>query len=302
MLNEAALAPNPDLHVIDYHDPVVKHSMATGQMNTAEAQILQNMASAIRRGHTQWRAGPIRPERICLVGSGPSLESTSDTLRDLVWNGAVLVTMNAGYHWAIQHGLKPATQIVLDARSSNARFVEPPVPKCNYVLASQCAPTVWDAVQGRSHVWIFHGVIKDEGATSAMLDAYYFGQWLGVGGGTTVATRALMLLRLAGYVRFDLFGVDCCWLEDQHHAVPQPENATDRRFKVTVGVNGHPETDRTFLLSPWHLKQLEDMLTVLKINGKHFTVSSHGDGLFTHILGALGSVDLSDLSMSATEE
>ncbi len=302
MLN-ANTEVSPDLlTVIEYVDPTVKHNMASGRMNTAEDRILANMASAVRRGHTQWRAGPIRPERICLVGSGPSLNTTIDELRQLVWEGATLVTMNGGYHWCIDHGLQPRTQIVMDARPSNARFMNPSVPKCNYVLASQCAPEVFDAVEDRPHVWIFHAVVKDEGATSSLLDTYYQGQWIGIGGGTTVATRAISLLRTAGYIRFDLFGIDCCWSGKGHHAMPQPENARDRRFNVTIGVNGAPDTDRTFSLSPWMMKQAEDLLTMMKVNGRHFTLTPHGDGLFTHALTALGKSDGSDISMSAHEE
>ncbi len=288
------------LQVIDYESPAVAKSMANGKMNTGEAQLLENIASSIRRGHTQWRPGAIRPERICLVGSGPSLIDTLDELREAVWNGAILVTMNGAYHWCIEHGLRPQTQIVMDARPSNARFVEPPVPKCNYVLASQCAPTVWDAVAGREHVWIFHAVTRAEGSSADLLDAFYLGNWVGIGGGTTVATRAISLLRTAGYLRFDLFGVDCCWRGDVHHAMPQPENAHDKSVLVSAGLRDRPETMRTFRVTPWQLKQAEDALVMFRVNGQHFTVTSHGDGMLTHLLNTLGAEDSVD-SLSIVE-
>jgi len=287
MLN-AADAVSP-LQVIDYADAHVAHAMANGRMNTPEDQILENIRSSIRRGHPQMRTWPVRPDRICLVGSGPSLNDTFEELRDLVWDGAALVTLNGAYHWCIAHGLKPTTQIVMDARASNVRFVQPPVPRCRYVLASQCAPAVWDAVAGREDVWIFHAVVKQEGPTSDLLDAFYAGNWFGVGGGTTVATRALSLLRMAGYVRFDLFGVDCCWRGDDHHALPQPENVRDQRVRVRAGVKDRPDTMRDFSVAPWMLKQCEDALTIIKINGDHFQLQVHGDGLLAHMLTVLGA-------------
>lgn len=302
MLNAADReVPADELRIIDYGNDKVAYDMANGRMNTNEDQVLANIASSIRRGHSQWRPGPLRPERICLVGSGPSLKDTEEELRQAIWEGAILVTMNGGYHWCIERGLQPKTQIVMDARASNARFVSPAVPKCNYVLASQCDPAVWDAVDGRDHVWIFHAVVKKEGATSELLDRFYAEQWIGIAGGTTVATRAIGLLRTAGYLRFDLFGVDCCWMGDVHHALPQPENDHDRWSLVHAGVRDKPESMRTFRVCHWHLKQAEDLLTTMKVNGAHFTLAPHGDGLFTHLLTALGSDDLDSLTVTHKE-
>ncbi len=301
MLNAAKQPDANALKVIDYADEQVANDMASGKMNTHEARVLENIASAVRRGHPQWRGGPVRPDRICLVGSGPSLNDTEDELRQAVWEGATLVTMNGGYHWCIERGLKPQTQIVMDARATNARFLHPMVPKCNYVVASQCDPATWDAVDGRDHVWIFHAVVKQEGASSNLLDAFYSGQWIGIAGGTTVASRSISLLRTAGYLRFDLFGIDCCWMGDMHHAIPQPENDKDRWTSVHAGVRDKPETLRTFRVAHWQLKQAEDLLTMMKVNGQHFTLAAHGDGMFAHLLQALGTDDLDSLTLTEKE-
>lgn len=287
MLN-AGEAAGP-VSVIDYAHESVAQAMASGTMNTSDAQLLANIQGAVRRGHPQMRTWPPRGDRVCLVGSGPSLEATLPKLRQAIWEGAQLVTLNGAYHWCIDHGLQPKTQIVMDARPSNARFMSPEVPGCRYVLASQCAPETWDAVAGRPEVWIWHAVVRKDDAITQFLDAFYAERWFGVGGGTTVATRALMLLRMAGYVRFDLFGIDCCWLGDQHHAVEQPENARDQRVRVLVGDTDRPETMRAFNVAPWHLKQFEDFASVLKINGQQFVLTVHGDGMLAYILRTLGS-------------
>ena len=301
MLNTGTVPDPETLKVIDYVDPKVAYHMANGAMNTESDQILANIASAIRRGHPQMRTGPPRPEKVCLVGSGPSLHDTLDELRHLVWEGAILVTLNGAYHWCIEHGLRPNTQIVMDARPSNARFVEPAVPHCRYVLASQCAPEVFEAVQGRPDVWIFHAVVKQEGPTSQLLDDYYVSNWIGVGGGTTVATRAINLLRIAGYLRYELFGIDCCWQGDSHHAMPQPENANDRRVTLAIDLIDQPETKRVFTLSPWHLKQFEDFLTIMKVSGHLFQLRPHGDGLLAYAIQILGSAPLESLQMALSE-
>jgi hypothetical protein len=297
MLNAGdAVASVPQ--IIDYVDPGVAHDMANGQMNTGESRLIANIQSSIRRGYPQMKTGPNRGERICLVGSGPSLNDTLPELRQLLWEGATLVTLNGAYHWCIEHNLRPQTQIVMDARPSNARFVTPYVPRCNYVLASQCAPETWDAVEGYPDVWIWHPVVKSEGGPTEVLNAYYGGQWIGVGGGTTVATRAINLLRTVGYLNFDLFGIDCCWMDDQHHALPQPENNGDARTKRTirVGVKGSGHA-RDFSASAWHVKQMDDLCTTLHVNGRLFRVTVHGDGMFAYVMNQLAYVDYSDVSI-----
>lgn len=268
-----------------------------GRMNTSQDDILANIRSAIRRGHAQVRPQPTTYDRIALVGGGPSLAATEQDLRDLYFAGAQLVTVNGAYHWCVAHNLMPKMQIVLDARPGQARFVQPAVPRCRYVVASQCHPETWDAVAGRQDVWIFHAVIGPDTAERALLDEYYAGQWYGVGGGTTVATRAITLLRMLGYLRFDLFGVDSCWMGDQHHAYEQPENSRDRRLLITAAPPETPDADgRQFSCAPWHLKQAEDFLAMLRINGQHFKVHVHGDGLIAYMLQESATLAL------ATEE
>jgi len=226
------------------------------------------------------------------VGSGPSLRKTETELRDLVFAGAKLVTVNGAYAWCIERNLQPNAQIVIDARASNSRFLEPAVPNCRYYLASQCHPALFDAVDGREFVGIFH-VLGDEGPIKDELDRYFLGKWAGVIGGSTVTTRALGLLRMLGYLRFDLFGIDSCWDGDAHHAFDQPENARDHRLRVTVSAVDNPAQRREFLCAPWHVQQAEDFMQVLRLNGQHFLMNVHGDGLIAYLLRTAADLDLS---------
>jgi hypothetical protein len=254
-----------------------------GKLNTDSETICAHIASSIRRGHQQVRREGAKTDRIALVGGGPSLNDTVGELRELLWAGAKLVTVNGAYNWALEHNFRPSTQIVLDARESNVRFLSPEVPLCNYVLASQCHPALWDAVEGRERVWIFHPVVSD-GPEKDLLDAYYHKLWQPITGGSTVGMRALVVMRTLGYLRFDLFGMDSCFRGAAHHAYPQPENEQDRRFIVRSHPEGHPELEREFHCAPWHLKQLEDFLQLIKFNGEQFLLNVHGDGLLAHAL------------------
>lgn len=265
-----------------------------GEINTADDVLKEQVAAAIRRGHPQVWPTQLQPHRVALVGGGPSLASTLPELRELVFEGAMLVTVNGAYQWCLERNLKPNAQVVIDARPENARFVEPDVPGCRYYLASQCHARTWDAVHGRKYVGIFHAT-DPEGALKEMLDEYYLGCWTGISGGTTVASRALALLRTLGYLRFDLFGVDSCWLGDDHHAYAQPENERDRKRRFTLRVS--PTADdtmwREFVVSPWHVKQFEDFLQFIRVNGQHVLLNVHGDGLLAYALRAGSAVSVS---------
>ena len=247
--------------------------------------ILNHIRASVRRGHPQlWNTG-LKPDRIALVGGGPSLESTLPDLIELVRSGAKLVTVNGAYRWCVERNLQPSAQVVLDGRPGTARFVDPEIPKCRYYLASQCHPSVWDAVEGRDQVAIWHSVAPDSTSPEGqILTEYYGGNWQGVAGGTTVITRALGLLRMLGYLRFDLFGVDSCFLGDRHHAYPQTENEHDLRFRVTVAPADHPELARDFWCAPWHVKQAEDFALTVRILGSKFLLNVHGDGLIAYML------------------
>lgn len=284
MINETDAIEQQDLKVLDGIE-------LKGAVNVDDERLLANVRSAIRRPYPQIRPQQPNSDRVVLVGGGPSLADTEDELIDLIKAGAKLVTVNGAYQWCLERNLFPKTQIVMDARPTNARFLEPALPRCNYVLASQCAPETWDAVEGREDVWMFHAAAGSDGPLKDLLDHHYLGQWFGVGGGTTVITRAISVLRTLGYLRFDLFGVDSCFLHGQHHAYEQAENAHDLPLTFTVHPTGEPEKARQFQCAPWHAKQFEDFLQMIRVNGEHFLLNVHGDGLLAYALSASAGLE-----------
>lgn len=267
-----------------------------GTMNTDDETVLRNMAYSCRQGHPQFWPQGKKSDRVVLVGGGPSLKSTEKDLVDLVFEGAKVVTVNGSYHWCLERNIRPSAQIVLDARASNARFLTPEVPNCAYLLASQTDKACWDAVKDYKSVFIWHSVGEKEGARAEFLNKFYMRNWVGVAGGVTVTTRAIGLLRMLGYLRFDLFGVDSCWFGDANHAFPQPENDRDARMIFRASPTGRPDLERLFICSPWHVKQLEDFLQFIRVAGHHFALNIHGDGLIAYALKA-SAASLEDLKL-----
>lgn len=256
-----------------------------GNMNTSEDVIVGHVNHSIRLGYPQFsQQATLKPKRVAIVGGGPSLEDTFPELRELYFSGAEVVTVNGAYQWCLERNIRPSAQVVLDARAGNARFVDPPVPGCRYLVASQCHPDTWDAVKGRPQVWIWHAVSKDNPVLAPLLDRFYLGNWQPSAGGTTVVMRALVMLRLLGYVRFDLFGVDSCVKDGAHHAYEQAENDADKVYPFTLSPPGHPEMARTFNCTAWHAKQLECLLQTIRLYGDQFMLNIHGDGLLAYAL------------------
>lgn len=263
--------------------PVIEGIELSGQVNVAPEIIAAQVRHAIRQGHPQLRKQPPCADLVALLGSGPSLNQTLDELLDVLHRGAKLVTCNGAYHWALERHLQPKTQVVLDARASTARFLEPAVPGCNYLIASQCHPDVWDVVKDRERVYIFHATTRGENDLSAILDRFYDGRWESVPGGVTVVTRALMALRLMGYLRYEIFGLDSCFLDGAHHALDQPENASERGYEIVVAPTDRPDLRRAFRCAPWHVQQFSDVLQMIK-HGPQWLLNVHGDGLIAHAM------------------
>lgn len=255
-----------------------------GDVNTSDDVLLANVRASIRRGHSQVWPVPANYHRVAIVGGGPSLEATLPELRALVCAGAKVVALNGAYRWLLERNIVPKAQILLDARASTAGFVGEVVPDCRYYVSSQCAPETWDALGDRDLVGIWHAAGSE--AIAAELDAYYLKNWVGIAGGTTVGTRAIGLLRTLGFLRFDLFGFDSCWMGDAHHAYPQAQNDQDKRLRLTIQPHDGAVPARDFWVAPWHVKQLEDLVLFIRSHGDKFLLNIHGEGLLAYALAA----------------
>jgi len=275
----------------------------TGRVNVDDDVLLANVAYAIRQGFPQVRPTVPTNERVLLVGGGPSLLGTLEELRDLHFQGAKICALNGAATFLVEHNLRPSMQIIVDARPENSRFLEPAIPQCRYIIASQCAPSVWEALKDREHVWIWHACGQGDEKLKTLLDEYYLKCWTEISGGTTSAMRALVVLRTLGFVQFDLFGIDSCWSakDGQHHAYAQPENDRDRHLPVRLSPEEDPHGGREFWVAPWHLKQFEDFLHVLKQGGQEFgLINIHGNGMLAYAMEALATAD--DLLISPIKE
>jgi 2-polyprenyl-3-methyl-5-hydroxy-6-metoxy-1,4-benzoquinol methylase len=257
--------------------------MADGGVNTEEAEILANVETNCANGWQQVVPHEKNEMELMILGGGPSLSQHLDEIKTMRENGVKLITLNGSYNWAIEHGLTPSAQIMVDAREFNKRFTKPVVDGCRYLICSQCNPLVLDGLpKERTFLWHTRFDLIKDVVTKHYPVAYPIPSC------TTVLVTALPLLRMLGFTKFHLFGCDSCVADDKvtHHAYSQPEN--DDKLVIPVSVTG----GRMFYCNPWMAAQADQFIELIKFMGNEFEIEIHGDGLLKAIVEAGADVSL----------
>lgn len=251
------------------------------KLNVPEEQVADHIAANIKRPLKQMAIYAPNDQHIAIVGGGWSLEETLDELRDLYHaKGVKIVALNGAGRWLYERNLKPSMQIILDARPENAEFVREPIPGCQYFIASQAHPDVFEAVAGRD-VTIFHVVAEEDAETKAVLDEHYLGRWSQVPTAGTVGMVAIMMCRLLGFRFQHMFGVDSCYAPDgRHHSFAQPINDGE-------GAADFEYAGKTFLCSAWQASQALTFVNLIKAWGSQVQLQIHGEGLLAFIIKSL---------------
>lgn len=254
----------------------------SGGCNTSDEKLLEQVNYNIRLGLRQIKPHQINPNLAILVCGGPSLETTKEELVKAYWEGGKIIAVNGAYEWCIRNNLKPSAAVLLDARETSARFLEPDVFGCRYLISSQCHPRAFEICRDRD-VFIWHACSLGDQELEILND-YYFEKVHPITIGTTVGVRSISLLRMLGFARIMIFGLDSCWLDDKNHAYEQEENKNDQIIPVWLRPEGRDDKAQRFLCSPWMIKQAEDFLELIKIRGDLFELSVMGNGLIASML------------------
>ena len=263
-------------------------------MNTTDEVLLAQVNHSIRLGLPQAQPWQINPATALLVCGGASLAQTERELVDAYWKGGKIVTVNGAYQWCIDRNLKPSAAIMLDAREFNSRFLETPVEGCRYLLASQCHPKTFEVCAGRD-VTLWHACSAGDKEVDLLCEFYFQkrdenGQFTNrrtvypVTLGTTVGIRAVSLLRMMGFASQDIWGLDSCWIDGNHHAYSQPENNRDGRRPVWLRPPGRDDKALRFECAPWHMKQAQDFQQLIRERGDLFRLNVRGPGLIASMM------------------
>lgn len=271
-------------------NPIPDSHTLFGGVNTTEERIVEHVTANIRRQLPQVKQYQLQNTKIIFAAGGPSLKTNLKKLRRQYNQGNkfALVTVNGTHDFMLDQGFIPKMHIMVDARPWNARFVQRPAKTCRYLLASQCHPSIFEALEGYD-VSIYH-TSGHEDAASKVLEKYYFGKYIKVVGGSTVTLNSFMLLRTLGFRYFDVYGFDSCLLNNKHHSYDQSEN--DRDSVIPVYLREGDE-DRKFMCTSWMVRQAYDFRNLVRaIRPDLFKCRVHGNGLIAGMMKAGYEIEL----------
>ena len=242
-------------------------------VNEDKEKIRDNIRKNIQLGlpqvqpyETQWN------KVVGLVLGGPTLKETFPDLLEKRQNGMPVITINGSHRYCMTGGLTPSAMIMLDSREFNNRFVYPLVEDCKYFISSQCHPSVFENLKD-NQVWIWHCAGDDN---FDLLKEVYGEEYYPIMGGATVALRAVHLLRMLGFHKFEMYGFDSCIIGEQH-AYEQPENDGEEVLDVVV-------SGKEFRCTAANYHQAKEFVDMISKTGEHYDLAVHGDGLISHII------------------
>lgn len=228
-----------------------------------------NIRSALKRG-LPWLSGceEEKDGPLAIVAGGPSLSWTKHEIGKF----DNVMACGSSHDWCISNGVRPNYTVLLDPAEIVGSWLQTPDKDCLYLVASQCAPNVFDMLKD-CKVGVWH-------AASDKPIQELAGMQL-IGGGCTVSLRAISLAIILGYKNLHLFGFDSCiWDNEKSHAykVDDAHKEMIRDRKVIIHFNG-----RQFVCAPYMVAQALNFKDILKLWGAYFTPTVHGDGLIAEI-------------------
>lgn len=170
-----------------------------------EETVLAQMAHAETLGLQE--AVPIRP--VLIVASGPSARHASVWER-IAAGGVVTVAVNNALALFLERGLKPTYWAACDPQALVADFLPADPPKgIIYLCASKLHASVFAKLRRRDvRLWRIDDYEKTRGKISVPCAC-------------SITLVAQSLLRFMGFNRFEMYGWDCSYTGEDHHAAEQ---------------------------------------------------------------------------------
>lgn len=165
-----------------------------------------------------------KDKALSIIASGASLERYWPMI-DLTTD---IMALNNAYPFLMERGLEPDYFMMLDARPQNIDFVRNPSRKTEHLLASQCHPSIFDALEYYDttlYLTTVSGILE----LVKHIDKPKI-QIAGTAG--TVGIKALCMAYALGYKEVYLYGYDSSYHDGKHHAIAQPLNDNANTIEV----------------------------------------------------------------------
>jgi hypothetical protein len=243
-------------------------------VNTDAEQRIQHIESCLSRPLLETVGLPANKKQMVIVGGGPSLRYQLPQIRARKAKKAEVWATNGTHDYLISKGITPDYMVMMDSREESARFVQNPHKDVTYFIASQCHPSVFDALKDQKvFIWHVHAPETQE----TILKNSKSRELLMIRGGSTIGLRAMCLGAALGYRAIHHYGMDSSYDEAEHHAYSQALNDGEE-IKV-IEYKG-----KKFICSAWMLDQAEDYENQIEaLESAGIRVFAHGTGLIPFI-------------------
>jgi hypothetical protein len=209
-----------------------------------------------------------------LVCYGPSLKNTWPSLMLAKAAGQDIFSVSGSHDFLIEHGITPTAHMDCDPRPHKVQMLSAPNHGVKYWLASCVDPSYLDKLDGYDvSLWHSYNGVKSKEAFE--IDP---GHRMIIGGGS-IGLRAMSVLYCRGYRKFEIHGMDCCFLNSEHHAGDHKGKNHDA-VPVKCGDRWFQANAVMILYARYFPKQIALMPDA--------AINLHGDGLLQHMtkLGA----------------
>lgn len=215
------------------------------------------------KGRIQPRYDP-RPERVAVVGFGPSLVDTWEQVKAF----DKIITCSGAHKFLVERGITPTWHVEVDPRAHKVALIGPPQKGVEYLISSTCHPAVFDHLEGFD-VKLWH--VFD--ATAEGIRVLPREEWA-MTGGCDVGSRAITIAAFLGFRDIHVFGVDGSEGKTGKHAAHHPNQAKKHALTIYDGIEyktteGLLEAARQL----WH--ELDQLPKV--------DVKFYGEGLVQHM-------------------
>jgi hypothetical protein len=184
----------------------------------------ENVRSALARGLPEFCPTPCAHDgTFVIVGSGPSMPSFLEEIKGERSLGRPICAIKGAHDFLVENGVEPDIFVSVEPRSRPLTF---PNDRTTYMLASRCAPDLFDQLKGKN-VLLWHSFASKNGAEPPPTDKPHWNDFnpldecevwrgrFGVGGGSTSGLRAFNLAYLMGFRKIVLYGFDSCLAKDK---------------------------------------------------------------------------------------
>jgi len=241
----------------------------------SDEELYRNISSALARNLPVLGQHVAHGGTAVLVGSGPSVASQLEAIRNAKEQGHVIVALKDAHDWLIDHGIYPHIAVAIDPQESRAKCFKRPSSRVDYFIASQCHPSMFDHLSAY-HVQLWHLYVR-KGQTVPPCGTPL------IAGGTTTGLRTITLFYSMGFRHFELYGFDSCLKDGALRMNGDKPDPDDKVSEIVVD-------GKMFYCSPAMVAQAQEFQNIYT-TAPDIQIRAHGEGLIQTIVEARAKMD-----------